>query len=93
MRAGERRDKADTWESIPCLGMVVTVEKIYFKTEVIEAIVRLVVRSSFIKVLEAGRITETHSEDKETCSKHESEVIMKSGKQKKQIWWMELAKR
>lgn len=33
MRAGERRDKADTWESMPCHGMVVTIKKIFFQDQ------------------------------------------------------------
>lgn len=45
------------------------------------------VKSSFVKVLVTGRITKTHIEDKEICSKYESEVMMKSGRGK-QVWRM-----
>lgn len=77
MRAGKRKGKAATSESIPCCGMVVTVKKIFFKTEVIESIERIVVTSSFMEVLVASRIIETPSEGKE------SEFIIKSGKHKR----------
>jgi len=33
-------------------------------------------------VLRAGRITETHSEDKETCTKHQSEITVKVANRK-----------
>lgn len=83
MRAGKRKGKADTLESIPCCGMVVKKKKIFSKTEVIESIERIVVTSSFMKVLVASRIIETLSEDKETQSKHEPEFIIKSGKHRR----------
>lgn len=83
MRPGKRKGKADTLESIPCRGMVVKIKKIFSKTEVIESIERIVVTSSFMKVLVASRIIETLSEDKETQSKHESEFIIKCGKHRR----------
>lgn len=79
MRPGKRKGKSDTLES----GMVVKIKKIFSKTEVIESVERIVVTSSFIKVLVASRIIETLSEDKETQSKHESEFIIKSGKHRR----------